>query len=136
MNTFAFTPKSELESYLKKPRYYEDPQACGTQKYNRLSLFPNNFVATDGIVELCDKHNCFWINDVIGSYLFPKLLNTNFLTCHFILNNDSSCDYIAHDGNYNFKIHQHIGHTDLTENLKLYCIFDGTHWVLMLPSEY
>lgn len=133
---FLSMSDTELKSYLEGRDFLEDPNADGTECYHRLFAFSKNFVATDGVANMCENLKCYWINDVIGSYLVTKRFSGSFYVAAFVINEDSTCDFILHDGNYNIKIHQHIPYTDLKENLKLFFCYDGTYWVLMLPSEY
>jgi len=126
----------ELQSFINGKEYFSDSMAIGTEEYTRFYGFLKNFVATDGVRDLCTEHKCIWINDVVGSYISTKKLTDSFYSIIFIVNEDSSCDFIAHDGNYNIIVHQNIEYTDLKQNLKLFLCFDETRWVLMLPSEY
>jgi hypothetical protein len=50
---------------------------------------------------------------------------------------DSRAVLTYEDGNGNTYAKQEIEYTDFPlEEIKVYACWDGTHWMLMLPSEY
>jgi hypothetical protein len=119
-------------------KFYEDPQASGTQHYYRLSHFAP-LVSTDGVQMMFHKLQCFWIADIVASYL-PKLSK---LDCFFsikIIVSDSKAIFTADDGNGNILITQHIEYTDLAENVHMFLesgeCGGSPVWVLLLPSEH
>lgn len=130
---FNAMTNGKLKSHLEKFIYYTDPQAYGTIEYHRLTHV-HGLIGTDGVAELCKIKECFWVNDVIGSTI--QNFSDSFGVALFIVNEDNSCDFLIHDGNYNLFIHKHIPFTDLKSNIKLFLCKDSNGWVLMLPSEY
>lgn len=115
-------------------KFYEDPQAIGTTQYHRVSL-GTLMVVTDGILEMFNKLQCFWVGDIIASYI-PKLKK---LDCFFsvkVFVNDSKAHIQFTDGNEKPIIAQEIPYTDLKENLHMFLENGGSHFVLLLPSEH
>ena len=59
-----------------------------------------------------------------------------FVVVRLVVNNDNAL-LTLEDGNGGIRARQEIGYTDfpLAEQIS-YAVWDGEHWVLMLPSEY
>lgn len=125
------------EKEIKQENVYEDPQSSGTEGYHRVSPFFRNFVATDGVAEMCQKLKCFWVMDVVASYL-PRLKGKDtFFTIKITRDQEGKgCKFTADNGSGKIYVTQDIPYTDLTHDLKLFLAFDGEMWVIMLPSEY
>ena len=107
-------------------------QFTGTEKYYRIT---RHHLLTDGTKYLAEQAKCFWLMDAISSYLTPSY-DDHFCVAHLVVR-DSSAVLELGDGNGNVFAKQRIGYTDFPLNeIKLYCSFDGIHWVIMLTSEY
>lgn len=107
-------------------------QFIGTQKLYRIT---KRHVLTDGTKYLAEQARCFWLMDAISSHLAPSH-DDHFAVARLVISGSSGI-LLLDDGNENLFATQVIEYTDfpMTE-IKLYCVFDGTHWVIMLPSEY
>lgn len=127
-----------LKSYLGNFSFYSNPEFYGTEKYHRINAFFNNFLVTDGVFDAFNKKKCFWVGDTVASYInsLKTVHSGTFFTVNITINEDSSCDFIIHDGNYNLIIHQPIPFTDLEINLEFFLVYDQVNWIMMLPSEY
>jgi hypothetical protein len=107
-------------------------QFTGTQKYYRIT---RHHVLTDGTKYLAEEGRCFWLMDAIASHLTPSY-DDHFAVARLVVNG-SSAVLSLDDGNDNVFATQAIEYTDFPlSEIKLYCSFDGTHWVIMLTSEY
>lgn len=107
-------------------------QFIGTEKYYRIT---SRHLLTDGTKYLAVKARCFWLMDAIASHLTNKI-NDYFCVANLTVNGSSAVLKID-DGNGNVYKTQMIKYTDFPLNeIKLYCSFDGEHWVIMLTSEY
>ena len=118
-------------------RFYEDLQAIGTENYYRTS-FIGNCLHTDGVELIFQKLSCYWLGDVVVSYL-PFLAKSNecFFSVKVILKENRHADFSIDDGNGNLLVTQEIPFTDLNENIHLFFQLDSSNnFVLMLPSEY
>ena len=118
-------------------RFYEDPQAIGTENYYRTS-FIGNCLHTDGVEIMFQKLSCYWLGDVVVSYL-PFLAKSNeyFFSVKVVLKENSQAIYSIDDGNGKLLVTQAIPFTDLKENVHLFFQLDSSNnFVLMLPSEY
>jgi len=118
-------------------RFYEDPQAIGTENYYRTS-FIGNCIHTDGVEIMFQNLSCYWLGDIVVSYL-PFLSKSNgcFFSVKVILKENSQAVFSIDDGNGNLLVTQEIPFTDLNENIHLFFQLDNSnHFVLMLPSEY
>jgi hypothetical protein len=107
-------------------------QFIGTEKLYRIS---SRHVLTDGAKYLAEQAKCFWLMTVIASYLTSSY-DDYFAVVRLVVNGSSALLTID-DGNDTVFATQAIKFTDfpLTE-IKLYCSFDGEHWVIMPTSEY
>jgi hypothetical protein len=124
------------EKEIKQDNVYEDPQSSGTESYHRVSALFRTFVATDGVAEMCQKLKCFWVMDVVASYL-PRLRNRDsFFTVKVTRDEKGGCQFTIDNGSGKIYVTQDIPYTDLTYDLKLFLSYDGELWVIMLPSEY
>lgn len=99
-------------------------------------------VYTEGINYLAIKMQCFWLIDEIAIVLLPKLLKhykDSFYTVRFIAHADSTATITVDDGNNNIHITHKINWTDFSikeKEVKMYLCDSGSHYCLMLPSEY
>lgn len=118
-------------------RFYEDPQAIGTENYYRTS-FIGNCLHTDGVEIMFQKLSCYWLGDVVVSYL-PFLTKSNeyFFSVKVVLKENSQAIFSIDDGNGNLLVTQAIPFTDLKENVHLFFQLNSAkNFVMMLPSEY
>lgn len=107
-------------------------QFIGTEKLYQITC---RHVLTDGTKYLAEQGRCFWLMDAIASHLTPSYDNY-FVVARLVVNN-SSAELSLDDGNDNVFATQAIEYTDFPlSEIKLYCSFDGTLWVIMLTSEY
>jgi hypothetical protein len=105
----------------------------GTSRYYRFSKM---LLLTDGIKYLCEQTGCFWLVDAITTHL-DEIGNEDWFVTIKLLIANSNALLIYEDGNGYEHARQEIGFTDFPlEHMTLYCCWDGSHWVLMLPSEY
>lgn len=114
---------------------YEDPQASGTEEWHRASPLIKNFVATDGIMEMCIKLKCFWVLDVVSSYLHTLKDKDDFFTVKVTREKNGGCQFVVR-GDGKIYATQDIPYTDLKYDLNLFLSYDGEHWIILLPSEY
>lgn len=124
------------EKETKQENVYEDPQAIGTEQYHRMNAFIKNFVATDGVAEMCKKLQCFWVMDIIVASLRKIKGKDEFFVVKVTRNGKGGADFSIEDDNGKTYAAQHIGYTDLKYDLKFYLSDDGELWVALLPSEY
>ena len=107
-------------------------QFIGTEKYYRIT---SHHLLTDGTKYLAEEAECFWLMIAIASYL-----NTNIddhFACATLTVKDSSAVLKLDDGNGFVFATQDIEYTDFPlDEIKLFCCYDGKHWVIMLTSEY
>lgn len=107
-------------------------QFIGTEKLYRIS---SRHVLTDGTKYLAEQAKSFWLFDAIASDL--SLSHDDYFAVARLVVNGSSAVLTLDDGNDNIFASQAIEYTDFPLNeIKLYCSFDGEHWIIMLTSEY
>ena len=107
-------------------------QFIGTEKLYRIT---SRHVLTDGTKYLVEQAKSFWLFDAIASHL-TRSYDDYFAVARLVVK-DSSAVLTLDDGNDNVFASQAIEYTDFPLNeIKLYCSFDGDHWVIMLTSEY
>jgi hypothetical protein len=107
-------------------------QFTGTEKLYRIT---RRHVLTDGTKYLAEEGRCFWLMDAISSHLTSS--HDDYFAVARLVVNGSSAVLSLDDGNDNVFATQAIEYTDFPlSEIKLYCSFDGAHWVIMLTSEY
>ena len=109
-------------------------QFTGTENYYRYY----DMLLTDGAHYLAEKAECFWLMDVIWSYVISKKWanREDFLTCTLSANN-SVGKVVFDDGNDNLLATQEIPYTDFPLNkIRLFIVWNGNQFVVMLPGEY
>jgi hypothetical protein len=123
----------ELNPEPPKIEFWEDPNFYGTYEYIR-TLFS---YMTEGVYFMCEELKCYWLIDVINSYI-PSLEMNEFYVCKFILNDDrQSGTFTIDDGDDNIIITQNIMFTDITANVRLFLTTaPDKESVILLPSEY
>jgi hypothetical protein len=105
----------------------------GTERFYRLS---RRHLITDGAKYLADNAECYWLLDATTSHLMEIGTNDWFVLATLTVK-DSGATLIYNDGNGIELARQQIPFTDFPmDEIKLYCCYDGEHWVTMLPSEY
>lgn len=113
-------PTSELSQYI------------GTEKYYRIT---RRHLLTDGTKYLAEKAQCFWLMYAIAAHLTPSY-DDHFAVARLVVN-QSRAVLELDDGNDNVFAKQAIEYTDFPlSEIKLYCCFEGSNWVIMLTSEY
>jgi N-acetylglucosamine-6-phosphate deacetylase len=108
-------------------------QFTGTEHYYRLN---RKCVLTDGTKYLAEAAGAYWLMDTAASYLLELGTADWFVLIRLVVN-DSAALLTLEDGNGRIRARQEIPFTDFPANEQvLYAVWDGEHWVLMLPSEY
>lgn len=117
--------------------YYTPPGFIGTAEYHQVTL-SKRFIATDGAAFVFEEQKCYWLSDVLASYMKRyDTYDSYFYVVDVVVDlKKNSCDVVITDGNRHVIANQHIGFTDLQKNLRFYIAQQDTYWVCMLPSEY
>ena len=107
--------------------------ATGTERYHKFSPFKKFPVATDGVIELANAAECFWLLDIIGNKQINKKLDPAFqvwkLNVNLEIGSWKLCGY-----NDTVLIETIKGHyTNFPLEEIVLWVMDG---VLLLPSEY
>lgn len=123
------------------------------ETYFKLSRFTPNWLATSGVMNLCEEQKCYWFLDIIISYI-PKILekSPDYLIIFKITLNKKDPTSARFTASWadspgeraTVKIKQDIPFTDLAENLTVWAINEsGTdkhnpkcNTILLLPEEY
>src|SRR5690606_20470949 len=80
----------------------------GTANYYRHAL---DMLFTDGVKELCDRFECWWLLWVVISYQ-PNMKQHEFQVWKLMVNEDESAVIKCADGNGNLLVKQEISFTD------------------------
>lgn len=98
--------------------------------------FSKTWFATSGVMNQCEELQCYWVMDIITSYI-PQLTNADYLKVITVeLHEGSKCTFKIMDEISGELVVQEIEFTDLTENLKFWAITEGDKTTVLLPSEY
>lgn len=122
--------------------------------YYRFSPFAKNWIATSGVMNFCERNQCFWVLDTLASYA-PTLAKRKrvdyFLIVTVEVNRQDKTALFsikqeirdALTEGEEVLIRQAIDYTDLTENLKFWAINESpgdynpkNQTVVLLPDEY
>lgn len=113
----------------------------GSEHFYRVSAFARNFVVTEGVKFLADEAQCYWLLDIVVSYL-PEIQKADETFAVVLLERHAEgngavvriVDDVPATVVY---AEQDIEFTDFPlPEIKLYIGSDGEHWTLMLPGEY
>ena len=105
----------------------------GTQHYYRLT---RKHLLTDGTKYLADVAGTYWLMDAIASRLQEFGISDWFVLVRMHVE-VSTVTMIYEDDNGKEHARQVIGYTNFSlPSISIYACFDGTHWILILPSEY
>jgi hypothetical protein len=126
--------REELAAEIRKAL----PHFIGTEQWHRWNPIFRNYLLTDGALYVAEKANAFWLVDAIASWHTKKAVRREpFQVWKLTVNSSSHAGLVCEDGNGNVVATQEIEHTDFPlEEITLWCIQDGQHWVILLPSEY
>ena len=122
-----------IREIVQGVEFWEDLQFSGTENYYKVSMF--NLLATDGAKTLFETKSCYWIADIISSYL-PKI-RLGVHEAYIIVDKEkSSCKFYLTNGDDEIIVKQTIPYTDLDISVRLYVQRSGGKTVVFLPSEY
>ncbi|MEI6540889.1 MAG: DUF6876 family protein [Planctomycetota bacterium] len=114
-------------------------QFTGSSTFTRHALIPR-MLMTEGVVYLAQAAASHWLTDAIGSYLLDKRAQQEpFQAWRLAVDTQSNRAALTMtDGNSSDPIiAQQIDYTDFPlDQINLWLVADGEHWVLMLPTEY
>jgi hypothetical protein len=114
-------------------------QFTGSEIFTRHGLV-RRMLMTEGIVFLAERACAHWLVDAVGSYLFDeRAIREEFQVWRLTVDlKNQRGELLMTDGNSQTPIiQQTLDYTDFPlENIALWLIADGEHWVLMLPNEY
>lgn len=109
------------------------PYYTGTTNWFRLF---GDVLYTDGVKYLATAAEAYWLIDAVGSHLLGHGTDDPFAVASLVVIG-SSAVLTLDDGNGNVWAKQDIPHTDFPlDDVKLYAVWDGSVWVVMLTSEY
>lgn len=95
---------------------------------------PLGFIYTEGCHYLAEAAECYWLLDLVGSYL-PELKGQDFLS-YKLTTNDSTGLVVIEDGNHNELARQEIPFTDFPlDEITIWAEWNGAYYTAMLPSE-
>lgn len=109
-------------------------QFTGTTQYYRINP---NIVLTDGTKYLAGNAGCYWLMDLIASYVTLRRFDgQDFVAINMVVT-DRSAVVTLDDGNGNVLVTQQIEYTDFPlDQIRLYACRSEQLWFVMLPSEY
>ena len=109
-------------------------QFTGTAHYYRINP---HVVLTDGAKYLVDSTSCYWLIDLIASYVIqPGFDSQDFVVINMRVT-ERQAEINLDDGNGNMLATQQIEFTDFPlDQIRLYACRSEQYWVVMLPSEY
>ena len=109
-------------------------QFTGTERYYRIHP---RVVLTDGTKYLADTAGCYWLMDLYTSHLALIDANVDGFTCLKLIKRGHGADIVIDDGNDHELAQQSLEYTDFPlDSIRLYGIWSGECWVIMLKSEY
>ena len=114
-------------------------QFTGSETFTRHSLIPR-VLMTEGVIFLANKAGAHWLADAIASYLFHERGRAEPFQV-WRLGVDATmrrAELTMTDSNSRTPlITQKLDYTDFPLNeIEVWLIAEGDHWVLMLPTEY
>ena len=107
--------------------------STGTNGYHKYSDFRHFPVATDGVMDLAEAAECFWLLDVIGSHQTNRKLDPVFQVWMLSVNKEDDSAVVRGFNDTTLIVTKEIPYTDFPlDSVKLY-VENG---VLLLPSEH
>lgn len=107
----------------------------GTERYYRVHP---RLVVTDGVKFLANEAQCFWLLDVIYSYM--SKVRGGFAIAHLTVKDGVGkfvlCGDMDEGKHINVFAKQRVDTDFPLPEIKLYVIEDDPAWVVLLPSEY
>jgi len=108
-------------------------QFTGSENYYR--VMPR-LVITDGVQYLARQANSYWLVSTIYSLLITQPICSEFVVARLTVS-EKTADLVLDDGNDQIIAKQAIDYTDFPlDAISIYCSYQETTWVLLLPSEY
>jgi len=111
----------------------------GSESYTRHPL-ARSVLMTEGVMFLADAAGAHWLTDAVASYQHDeRVRREEFQVWKLAVDDHTRRAILAMtDGNTERPIiTQHVEYTDFPLNeIVLWLVRSGSHWVLMLPSEY
>lgn len=114
-------------------------QFTGSESLRRHALV-RSLQLTEGVAFLGEQARAHWLTDAIASYQNdPRVAAERFQVWRLILEGTTRRAVLSMtDGNSNWPmVTQQVDYTDFPlGEIALWCVAEGDHRVLMLPSEY
>jgi hypothetical protein len=116
-------------------------QHYGTEEFYRANMFVKKVIHTEGIKELADQAQCYWLLDILATEFYDALKSQKQEPDKFYITIESKDDQADITmKNYRDKViyKRHIDYTDLpTGKLMIYAGWQGEegYLVLCLPTE-
>ena len=105
----------------------------GTSRYYP---FSRRHLLTDGTKYLADTAGAYWLMDAAASHLDEIGTQDWFVLIRLVVQNRSAV-MVYEDGNGHEHARQEIEYTDFPlSHIQLFACWNGSHWVIVLPSEY
>jgi hypothetical protein len=140
--TNKLTTRQDIELSNEIFKEYRS-SSYGTDNYTKISPFAPNLLATDGVIHMAEELQCYWLLDIVASYMTAIQRLSNKTENYFFVIRLSKLEgnkalFTIDEGNDDeiFNIIQEIPYTDLKMNVRMYLQTDGKYWTLMQPSEY
>ena len=123
---------------MEQQEFYENPECIGTLNYHRTTCI-HALVATDGVFHMFNELRCFWIGDVVASWLKDLKAAAEggtFFVVKVIRSEGQGALFTIDDGDGRVLISQNIEYTDLSQSVRMFLEYSEETWIMMLPSEY
>ena len=140
--TDKLTTRQDIELSNEIFREYRS-SSYGTDNYTKISPFAPNLLATDGTIHMAEELQCYWLLDIVASYMTHIQILSNKIKNEFFVVRPSKLEgnkalFTIDEGNDDdiFNITQKIPYTGLKMNVRMYLQTDGKYWTLMQTSEY
>ena len=107
--------------------------SIGTTAYHQFSPFPDFPVVTDGVIEVAQTAECFWLLDMIGGSQKNPKLDKAFQVWTLKVDRHDRSAVVRGYNDTKLIVTQKIAYTNFPlDEFKIY-LMDG---VILLPSEY
>jgi len=107
--------------------------STGTTAYHQFSPSPDFPVVTDGVIEVAQAAECFWLLEMIGGSQKNKKLDKNFQVWTLTVDWQDKSSVLRGYNDTKLIVTQKIPYTNFPlDEFKVYLI-DG---IILLPSEY
>lgn len=120
--------------------FYENPASSGSEMFYQTTIL-RSLIASEGVFHLFEHLKCYWIGDIVGSYLshsariFKNNGDQDLFVIKVVRDDMDTAEFIIEGRDGRVIIELVVDAEDLKQNVKLFLQMVHKRWTMLLPTE-